>query len=217
MKITLVLLVSVGLAAPAAAQTRPVSSPSDATPPISLRPFFLAAGQNLTAKESFKAVFGQSFEPFWGGGLELAFRNGIFVDVTASRFTKTGQRAFRFDGQNFGLGIPLTVTETPFEVTGGFRFRVFPRFIPYAEAGVGSYSYKETSQFSVSGEDVDTRHAGYLGVVGAEVRLHRWIGVSVDATYTHVPGILGAGGISKEANENDLGGVAARFRVIVGR
>ena len=43
------------------------------------------------------------------------------------------------------------------------------------------------------------------------------IGLSVDAQYTHVPGIIGAGGISKEAGETDLGGMAARFKVLIGR
>jgi hypothetical protein len=52
---------------------------------------------------------------------------------------------------------------------------------------------------------------------GAEFRLHRWIGVGVDAEYTHVPGILGQGGISQQAGESDLGGVAARVKLIVGR
>ncbi len=52
---------------------------------------------------------------------------------------------------------------------------------------------------------------------GAEFRVHRWVGVSVDVQYTHVPGILGTGGVSQQAGETDLGGVAARFKVVVGR
>ena len=46
--------------------------------------------------------------------------------------------------------------------------------------------------------------------------MSRWISISGDAQYTHVTGILGAGGISQDANEKDLGGVAARIRVLVG-
>jgi hypothetical protein len=49
-----------------------------------------------------------------------------------------------------------------------------------------------------------------------EFRVSRWIGISGDAQYTYVPGILGIGGISQDANEKDLGGIAARVRVIVG-
>ena len=73
------------------------------------------------------------------------------------------------------------------------------------------------AKFADSAENVDTRHTGYLALGGAEIRLHQWVGVSIDAQYTHIPGILGDGGLSKDAKENDLGGVAARFRFIVGR
>ena len=192
---------------------------SEDTPALSLRPFFMASGEQFAAKNSFEAVFGQSMEPFLGGGLQLVDQNGFFIDLTASRFKKTGQRAFRSNNQNFGLGIPLTATITPLEVAGGYRFRLpgSPRLVPYVGAGISSYGYKETSEFSDASENVDTRHTGYLAVGGAEFRLHRWIGVSVDAQYTHVLGILGTGGISQDAGEKDLGGIAARVKVLIGR
>lgn len=217
-------IIALAVAAPLAAQTPQIPARSDERRSISLRPFLIASGQSFSAKETFRAAFGQSFEPFWGGGLQLAFRNGIYVDVTGSRFKKSGQRTFRFDGQTFGLGIPLTVTETPFEVTGGYRLRTntAPRATPYGGAGFGSYGYTETSDFADAGDNVDTRHLGALLVGGVEFRLSRWIHVSGDVQYTHVPGILGAGGISQNAApgdkpENDLGGVAARIRFIIGR
>ncbi len=203
--------------APVSAQGRGANSPYADPPAISVRPFFLASGQNFTAKETFDAVFGKTVEPFWGGGAQVVFRSVLFVDVTVSRFKATGERAFRFDGQNFGLGIPLTVTETPVEVSGGYRFRVSPRLVPYVGAGIGSYSYEEVSDFSADDESFKTRHVGYLVNGGAEFRLGRWLGLTADVQYTRVPGILGDGGISKEADEHDLGGLAARFRVIVGR
>ena len=218
MKTLIALVLALASTTLVAAQTG-VTSGSDDTPPISLRPFFVAVGERLAAKNSFEAVFGQSVEPFLGGGLQLVDRNGFFIELTASRFKKTGQRAFRANNQNFGLGIPLTATIIPLEVTGGYRFKGSGsrRLVPYVGAGFGSYGYKETSDFSDPSENVDTRHTGYLAVGGAEFRLHRWVGVSVDAQYTHVPGILGTAGISQDAGEKDLGGIAARFKVIIGR
>jgi len=210
-------LAALAWVAPVSAQGRGATSQSNDPPAISVRPFFLASGQNFTAKETFNAVFGKTVEPFWGGGAQVVFRRSLFVDVTVSRFKATGERAFRFDGQNFGLGIPLTVTETPVEVSGGYRFQVSPRLVPYVGAGIGSYSYEETSDFSTAEENLKTRQVGYLVNGGAEFRLGRWLGLTADVQYTHVPGILGEGGISKEADENDLGGLAARFRVVVGR
>ena len=89
--------------------------------------------------------------------------------------------------------------------------------IPYAAGGIGRYNYKEESDFSADGDAVDAHHVGYLVNGGVEFRVQKWIGLAVDAQYTHVPGILGQGGVSKEAGETDLGGIAARFKVIVGR
>jgi hypothetical protein len=144
---------------------------------------------------------------------------GLFADLAISRFNKTGQRAFIFNGQVFQLGIPLTATVTPLEFTAGYRLRLGPRVpvTPYAGVGVGSYGYQETSDFSDPTDNVDARKAGALVVAGAEVRVRRWLSVSADVQDTRITGILGASGLSQQAGENDLGGVAARFRILVGQ
>ena len=211
MRIVTACLLALLVAAPLAAQ-------STADPdPASARLFFLATDQSFAAKTTFKSAFGKSVEPFFGGGLQVVMANGVFVEFGISRFKKTGQRAFINNGQTFQLGIPLTATITPLELSAGYRFLVSSRFIPYAGAGVGRYGYLEESDFAAAGDNVDTHHAGYLAVGGVEVRLHRWVGVAVDAQYTHITGILGAGGVSKDAGESDLGGIAGRFKVLIGR
>ena len=171
--------------------------------------------QKFSAHNTFETVFGSSVQPFFGGGLSIAFRNGFYVDVTASRFKKTGERAFFFEGQGYPLGIPLTVTVTPLEVTAGQRARITPSMFLYTGFGVGSYRYQESSQFDDA--PFDKRHVGYLVAAGLEFRVSRWVGVSGDAQYSYVSGIIGTGGVSKEADETQLGGIAGRFRVIVGR
>jgi hypothetical protein len=216
----LACLVAVLVSAPLAAQTPRAAVPfASQTPALSLRPFFVATGQDFAAKTTFNAVFGQSLEPFVGGGVQFALRSGVFVEVGVSRFRKSGQRAFVSNGQTFQLGIPLTATITPLELSLGYRFgaSTSSRLVPYVAGGVGSYAYQETADFAATGDNVDTRHSGYLAAGGVEFRVHRWIGVAVDAQYTHVSGILGDGGISKDAGETDLGGVAARFKVLIGR
>jgi opacity protein-like surface antigen len=207
------------LAAPLGAQTRTPAPPIDDRPSLSFRPFFLAAFQHASASTTFNAIFDSALMPFWGAGLEVAFRPGLFVDVSGSRFQKDGQRAFVNNGQVYKLGIPLTASVTPFELTAGWRFDTPQRrsIVPYAGAGIGWYQYKETAQFAAAGDDVDTRHVGFQGIGGVDLRVHRWISVAVDASYTHVPGILGDAGVSKDAGESDLGGIAARIRVMVGR
>jgi opacity protein-like surface antigen len=217
MKTALPLLLVLLVSAPLSAQSRRSTTFSDDPPSVALRPFFVLAGESFAAKNTFDAAFGHSFEPLFGGGLEVVLRDGIYADVTLSRFSKTGQRAFRANNQTFELGIPLTATLTPIEVTGGYRFRTSPRVFPYVGVGIGSYGYQETSNFADTGDDVHARHIGYLAAGGVDLRVHRWVGIAGEVQYTHVPGILGTGGISQAAGENDLGGVAVRVKVTVGR
>src|SRR5205085_4424298 len=111
---TTAFLIALATAIPAAAQTDR----------FTLRPYGMITEQAFSAQTTFKAIFGQSAEPLWGAGAQLILRKNIYIDVSASRFKKTGQRAFINNGQTFRLGIPLTATLTPFEVTGGYRFRL---------------------------------------------------------------------------------------------
>jgi opacity protein-like surface antigen len=204
------VLFTLALAAPAAAQTQD-------PPELSIRPFALGTIESFAAADTFDAVFGRTYQPFLGGGVQLVSAEGYYLELAASRFKKTGQRAFISNGQKFQLGIPLTATITPLEATAGYRYRLTPRIRPYAGAGAGLYLYKETSGFNEAGEDVDTRHAGFVVNGGAEFRVHRWVGIDVDVQYTRVTGILGKGGVSLQAGENDLGGVAGRLKLVVGR
>jgi hypothetical protein len=217
-----VFAVAVGVPTSGAAQppdnSRIVTQTTE-TPGLSIRPFVMGAEETFTAANTFQAIFGQSHQPLFGGGVQVVIAERYFVELSASRFRKTGERAFRHDGQNFGLGLPLTAELTPFEVTGGYRFQMHPdqRFVPYGLGGIGSYAYKETSPSSDPDENVDVRHRGYVVAGGVEVRLHRWVRAAVDEQYTHIPGILGLSGVSRAAAEDDLGGLAVRFRVVVGR
>jgi opacity protein-like surface antigen len=189
-------------------------------PRIALRVFGEATAQRFSASHSFDASFGQNIQPFFGGGLQATFQDRFFVEVGASRFSKTGDQVFVNGGQVFHLGIPMTVTVTPLEIAGGYRFhpRKFAWLIPYLEGGGGSYQYRQTSTFADPSENIDTRKAGFLAAGGAEFRVHRWIGVAVDAEYTHIPGILGTSpSVSNAFGETDLGGLAGRFRIVVGK
>jgi len=179
----------------------------------------LATAERFAAGTTFNAAFGSRTAAFYGGGLQIATRRGVFVDLSASHISRTGQRAFVSNGEIFQLGIPLKISLTPVEVTGGYRMKLrrHPRIVPYAGGGAGWYRYKETAEFASGNDDVETTHAGFFFLGGTEVRLSRWVVAAADAQYTVVPGILGQGGLSKDVGENNLGGVAARIRVILGR
>ena len=217
MRITITLLLTLMVAAPLAGQTRR-PAPSAKEPPFFLHPFFLASGEQFAASKTFDAAFGtESLRPFWGGGVQIGLRRNLFVEIAVSHFSATGERAFVAGGQAFPLGIPLTATITPFEVTGGYRYRLSKVIVPYVGVGVGSYAYSERSSFNDTGEDVSESHAGFIVLGGIEFRVHRWVGVGVDAEYTHVTGILGDAGISQAFGEHDLGGTSVRVKILVGR
>jgi hypothetical protein len=206
----------------------PAFAQSDA-PAISLRPFLTVSNQSYRASKTFDAIFGQTTEPAWGGGLQIVVWDGrIYGQVSASRILKSngelvGERVIVSDGRAFGLGIPLRVRIQPVEVTGGYRFtNLSQTIVPYAGIGFGSYHYTEQSDMADPSENLDTRHRGFILHGGAEVRVVRWIGVAADAQFTHIPGILGSGGASAQfasssAAERDLGGWAGRLTVLFGR
>ena len=209
-RIILLIMAGLAVAAPTAAQ-----SPAA----VSIRPFVMATAEAFVASDTFDASFGQTVFPFFGAGIQVVVDDGFFVEVGVSRFRQTGERAVLNNGTPFRVGIPLTATITPLEITGGYRFRMRkqPGVRPYVAAGFGSYRYQETSSFAEAGEDVDTTHSGFVLNGGAEFRVNRWVGMAVDVQYSHIPGILGSAGLSQQAGENDLGGVAARLKLVVGR
>ena len=208
------------LAVPATAQVtrpRPPAPPREPYPMISPRGFVTFSQQKFAAQDTFEAVFGESVQPFRGGGADVVVMRNFFGELSISQFEQTGQRVYRFGGETFPLGIPLTAKIRPIEVTGGYRLTQWRRVIPYAGIGYGSYRYEETSDFSTDAENVNVTSNGIVLVGGAELRVLRWVGITVDVRKTTIDDIIGAAGVSREFNESDLGGTAFRFRIMVGR
>jgi hypothetical protein len=239
MRVTILLVILIAAAAPATAQNRPAgrwknwfTTPAD-VPAIALRPFLDVGIEQFTATKTFNAVFGDTASPLWGGGLQVAlWRGRIYAELGASRLLKkngelVGERAFVSGGTAYRLGIPLRSTIKSVDVVGGYRFNVSRHVIPFVGAGIGNYHYTEQSDFADASENVDVTHRGFIFDGGVEVRVNRWIGVAGDAHYTRVPGILGNGGVSQQFvgditnaqrnREKDLGGWAARLKLVVGR
>ncbi len=169
----------------------------------------------FAAHNSFDAVLGSSAGAFFGGGGELRIGRGPFIGGSVEHFSKAGQRVAVAGGEVFGLGIPDTVTLTPVQVTAGWRFE-HERLIPYGGGGVGSVFYREASNFADPGENVSGRFASYHVLGGIEVR-DGWVATAFEVEYSRVPNAVGVGGVSAAFQESNLGGVAARIKVVVGR
>jgi len=184
--------------------------------------YAMAGGINFAASESFDAVLGSSSGSFFGGGGKVGLPwFGLFVDIGAWRFKEEGERVLRADGALYKLGIPVTITITPLELTGGwqhhFRRGAWRRLTPYVGAGFSSYSYTETSTFATTSEDVSDRFSGYHLLGGGEVKLLKWLGVAGEVAWTTIPDALGTAGISKEFGDTDLGGTSFRLKITVGQ
>lgn len=189
------------------------------------RLFGLAGFQSFTASESFKAVLDTSSGPVFGGGGGLLLGRNLFVDVSVSRFAASGSRVFITNGgEVIDLGIDADVTVTPIDVSIGWRFagtprldpRGRPRFraVPFAGGGFGVQQYEEVSEFAEPGDDVSESKGSYHVLGGIELPFGRRLGVAADALYRFVPDAIGAGGVSAYYDEDDLGGVQMRVRLL---
>src|SRR5262249_13931204 len=71
-----------------------LSTPSFAqtTRRVEFRPFGIFAVERFTAATTFDATLDSSFQPLWGGGVEINTRRNVFVDVTVTRLSRTGQQ-----------------------------------------------------------------------------------------------------------------------------
>ena len=186
---------------------------------VTVRGFADVGSTSFSADRSFEAVLGSAGGPVFGGGVEALLPGRVFVNLRASRFHRTGQRVFTFNDQLFSLGIPVTVTVVPIELTGGYRFDSGALLVPYAGAGVGWHRYREKSEFADADENVHDQFTGFHILGGTEVHLARWMGAAFEAEWATVPDALGGSpnSVAREFQESNLGGFTIRGKVIVGR
>jgi hypothetical protein len=179
-----------------------------------IRGFGTAAPVFFTANNSFETILGSSTGLFFGGGAQVVWPNGLFVLGSYEQMRKTGSRVLVSGTQVYTLPIADEVTVTPVNLTVGYRdYRT--RFASvYVGAGAGWHRLRE----STPGQDaISESHASGHVLIGVEKPLQPWFGVAGEFQWTGAPGILGHTGISNAVSEDDLGGIALRFKVIVGR
>jgi len=199
-------------------QSAPASPSRGAAPGVGVSAYGGYEAWQMAASDSFDAVFGTSQVSGFGAGVQVTdLWRGLFARGGFATASKTGERVFVSDGQVFPLGIPLKVTLTPIEISGGWRVRASQgRFVPYGGAGVLIMRYKEESDFAESDENLDDTFTGYLVFGGLEVGLVRGLGVGAEVQYRGVHDALGAGGVSAEFGETSLGGVGFKVFAVVG-
>ncbi len=196
--------------------------PSPTGRPLRFAVFGTAGLFTATATESFDAVLDKHNGTDIGVGAQVAWQSGrlrgLFVEVDASRFEETGERAFVHEGEVFPLGIPLTIGLTPIEVSAGYRLNAVRRtrggvvaspIAYFVGGGVGSVGYREADDDGV----LTDRFTAYHVMGGVDVTVFRLLQIGAEARYRGVPDGLGVAGISDAFNETDLGGTTFRVRI----
>ena len=172
----------------------------------------------MTAADSFKAVADTNMRMQYGGGIQAVnLWEGLFAEFTAGRSTLSGSRVFVYDGTVYDLGIPVAMTFTLMDVGAGWRAAHTKRLHSYVGAGVTVMKYREESDFAAAEDNVDETLTGFYAAGGVEFMLAKWLHLRGEVRYTSLPDALGAGGVSADFSETNLGGVAAAVKVAIGR
>ncbi len=95
---------------PSAASRPGTSAQPAAGREMMLRVFGQAGGALFSARDSFEAILGSAFGPTFGGGAQVVFSNGGFLQAGVERFTNDGNRVMVGANQLFALPTPVSVT-----------------------------------------------------------------------------------------------------------
>ena len=223
--ITFAIVLALGVPAPIDAQEapRPAAAATGSGVRIGLDAFGGAGITWPAAGDSFDAAgLGKSATEFGGGARVTGLWRYLFAQVTAYRWSDTGERVFvDSTGTRFPLGIPLHVEATYVDGSIGWKVPTVTRtgrisMWSYVGAGVGATKYSEESPFGEGDDDLDTTAVSYHLLAGVEVPIVSWLGVAVDARYRFVPGVLGEGGVSGVNEQDLLGGFQTSVGLRVG-
>ena len=189
----------------------------------SVRGFAQVGLIRFTASDSFETVTGSEYGIMYGGGAQVALRNGLFVQGSIERYEDDGQRVFVFrndtgEDEIFPLDIRNTITVTPIQATAGYRQVAPSGLAGYAGAGAGVHLYKEESEFASPGDNIDETFTSYHILGGAEWPVWSWLWIGGEGQWTWVPNSIGEAGVSAAGffDEDDLGGFTLRFKLSVG-
>jgi opacity protein-like surface antigen len=194
---------------------RPVAA-KPPRPRMMIRGFGQAGGTLFSARDSFETILGRELGTVYGAGGQVVFPNGGFLQGSVERFRKTGSRVLVSGTQIFALQIPDTVTVMPVQVTAGFRDRKYHPAVPYVGVGLGWTTLKEESPSLTAAQEASDGHFSYHILGGAEFPLTSWLALAGEIQWTSVPKVLGNTGVSAVFKEDDLGGTAFRFKLILG-
>ncbi|HEX6464391.1 MAG TPA: outer membrane beta-barrel protein [Vicinamibacterales bacterium] len=186
-------------------------------PPVGVQAFAAIDFNQFAASKTYKAVFGSSSMPGFGGGADVTnIWKHLFVRVAVTHLNKTGSRVFVDAGQVFTLNEPAKLTLTPVEVGAGWRFVTKnARFTPYAGGSVLIESYKVVYSSSPDLNESETfTGSSFFG--GVDFAITKLVFVGGEAQLRVLPNALQSplsSSVANVYNEKDGGGFTARIAI----
>ena len=140
----------------------------------------------------------------------------LFVRVAVTHASKEGTRAIFTGTDDVSLGIPLTVTMTPIELGGGWRF-------VDVERPLRALRRRRALLLAVLQGNVEVRRspartsserspATKCSAARSSASRSGWSPAG-EAQYRGVPNAIGDAGLSQEFSETNLGGFTVRFTI----
>lgn len=206
-----------GLTLIIAAAALAVPSAARAGDPPGVQAFAVVDLNQFAASKTYKAVFGSSSIPGYGGGADITnVWSHLFIRVAVTRVTKDGSRVFVDGGQVFNLNEPAKLTLTPIEIGAGWRFVMTnPRVTPYVGGAALIESYKVEYSLSSDLNESETFTGGdFFG--GVDIAITKLIFVGGEVQFRTLPNALQSSFASSAANaynEKDGGGFTARLTI----
>jgi hypothetical protein len=188
-------------------------------PPIGLQAFAAIDFNSFAASKTYKAIFGSSTIPGFGGGADITGlgTKNLFVRVAFTRVSKTGSRVFVNGTDVFKLNNePAKLSLTPIEIGAGWHFLIKgSKLTPYAGGGVLIEQYKVDYATSSDLNESQTFTGGDI-FGGVQYAITKVLILGGEAQFRILPNALKSDLASSAANaygETQGGGFTGRITI----
>ncbi len=195
-----------------------VPSMARAGGPIGAQAFAAIDFNAFTASKTYKAVFGSSTIPGYGGGVDITgLTKNLFIRFDATSISKTGSRVFVDSGQVFPLNEPAKLSLKPIEIGAGWRFVTKnAKFVPYVGGAVLIETYKVDYTDSPDLNESQTFTGGTV-FGGVDYAITKILFVGGEAQFRILPNALQSSLASSAAHAyGETDGGSFTGRVVIG-
>lgn len=186
--------------------------------PIGAQAFAAIDFNAFSASKTYKAIFGSSTIPGYGGGADVTgLWKNLFIRFDVTSISKTGSRVFVDSGQVFTLNEPAKLTLRPIQIGAGWRFVTKDmKFTPYVGGAALIALYKVDYSLSPDLNESQTFTGGTI-FGGVDYAITKIVFVGGEAQFRILSNALQSSLASSAANAfGETAGGSFTGRVVVG-